>query len=145
VTPLERRVRALVYRWLLGTARAPDTPTLAAALDVPVADIAAALHQLADAHALVLAPDTTDVWMAHPFSAIPTAFPVVCGERTYFANCAWDAAGVLSIVGDGRCTTPCADCGAELTFSVQAGEGAGEGVVHFAVPARRFWDDIGFT
>jgi len=145
VTPLERRVRALVYRWLLGTARAPDVSTLAAALDAPAADVVAALHQLATAHALVLAPGTTDVWMAHPFSAIPTAFPVVCGERTYFANCAWDAAGVLSIVGDGRCTTSCGDCGQGLSFGVEGGAVAGIGVVHFAVPARRFWDDIGFT
>jgi hypothetical protein len=145
VTPLERRVRALVYRWLLATSRAPDLPTLAAALNAPATDVSAALHQLAAAHTLVLAPGTTDVWMAHPFSAIPTAFPVVRGERTYYANCAWDAAGVLSIVGNGRCTTLCADCDAELAFEVVDDAIAGAGVVHFAVPARRFWDDIGFT
>ena len=145
MTPLERRVRALVYRWLLGTARAPDVSTLAAALDSAPADVEAALHRLAAAHVLVLAPGTADVWMAHPFSAVPTSFPIVCGERTYYANCAWDAAGVLSIVGDGRCTTPCGDCGAEMTFSVRRGAVEGSGVVHFAVPARHFWDDIGFT
>lgn len=145
MTPLERRVRALVYRSLLDTARAPNRSTLAAALDVSAADVDAALQRLAAAHALVLTPGTTDVWMAHPFSATPTAFPVVCGERTYYANCAWDAAGVLSIVGDGRSATPCPDCGVELSFSTVGRAIAGEGVVHFAVPARRFWDDIGFT
>ena len=145
MTPLERRVRALVYRSLLETARAPDIAALAATLAVSVADVEAALQRLAAAHALVLAPGTTDVWMAHPFSAVPTAFPVVCGTQTYFANCAWDAAGVLSIVGGGRCSAVCGDCRADLSFTVQGGAIAGSGVVHFAVPARRFWDDIGFT
>src|SRR5256885_7144555 len=60
-----------------------------------------------------LAPATATVWMAHPFSAVPTAYPVVIGERTYWANCAWDAAGILSLVGDGECRTRCADCRSE--------------------------------
>ena len=145
MTPLERGVRALVYRWLLGTARAPDVSTLAAALGADAGEVEAALRQLAATQALVLAPGTTDVWMAHPFSAIPTAFPVVCGELTYYANCAWDAAGVLSIVGDGCCATPCGDCRAEMSFRVDGGSVTGVGVVHFAVPPRRFWDDIAFT
>jgi len=145
VTPLERRLRAEVYAWLLGTTHAPDVATLAAAVAVPEAEVETALRRLADLHTLVLAPESTNIWMAHPFSALPTPFPVVAGERTYYANCAWDAAGILSMVGDGRCTTSCADCGEQLTFEVSAGEMDGSSVVHFAVPARRFWDDIGFT
>jgi hypothetical protein len=145
VTPFDRRLRAAVYAWLVGTGRAPDVATLAASQDATEAEVAASLGRLADAHALVLAPGSTDIWMAHPFSALPTAYPVTAGERTYFANCAWDAAGILAIVGDGVCRTSCADCGIELTFEVSAGALDGRGVVHFAVPARHFWDDIAFT
>jgi hypothetical protein len=83
--------------------------------------------------------------MAHPFSAIPTGFAVVAGGRTYYANCAWDAAGVLSIVGDGSCSARCGDCGGDMTFGVTEGQLYGHGVVHFAVAARHFWDDIGLT
>ena len=145
MTPLQRRVRALVYRHFIDTAQAPDVRTLAAAADAAEPDVAAALRGLANRHALVLHPDSVRIWMAHPFSAVPTAYPVEIDGRTYFANCAWDAAGVLAIVGDGRCTTQCDDCGAELTFSIAAGRLSGSGIVHFLVPARHFWDDIAFT
>jgi len=40
----------------------------------------------------------------------------------------------------------CGDCGVPLTLGVRDGSLAeGEGVVHFAVPARRWWENIGFT
>ena len=145
MTPLERRVRAHVYGWLVGTGRAPDADTVAAALSSTASDVRVALERLAAAHALVLAPGSTDIWMAHPFSALPTDYPVTAGDRSYFANCAWDAAGILAMVGDGRCRTTCADCGDQLVFDVDGGDLVGAGVVHFAVPARRFWDDIAFT
>lgn len=145
MTPFERRVRAHIYAWLVGTGRAPVDATLAAALGSTVSAVREALERLAAAHALVLAPGSTDLWMAHPFSALPTAYSVAAGERSYFANCAWDAAGILAMVGDGHCRTCCADCGAEMRFDVDGGDLVGAGVVHFAVPARHFWDDIGFT
>jgi len=145
VTPLERRVRALVYRSLLDTTRAPDPDALATAIGVSAADVDAALRRLAEQHLLVLMPGATAIWMAHPFSAVPTPFPVAVGDRTYYANCAWDAAGVLSIAGDGACAAACGDCGADLSFAVSRNRISGSGVVHFAVPARRFWDDIAFT
>ena len=96
-------------------------------------------------HAIVLAPATLNIWMAHPFSAVPTPYPVVSGSRTYWANCAWDAAGVLSIVGAGSSRTRCADCGLELTMTVRDGRIDGDAVVHYAVPPRRFWDNVAFT
>ncbi len=145
MTPLERRVRAVVYRHFVETTRPADVATIAAALGVSPSAVADALRRLADRHALVLRPHSTDVWMAHPFSGVETPFPVTAAGRRYFANCAWDAAGILAMVGDGRCATRCGDCDAALEFLVGGGSFQGDGVVHFAVPARRFWDDIAFT
>jgi ribonuclease HI len=145
-TPLERDVRAFVYRHFVDTGRAPDIPGIARATRAADADIASALRRLADLRAIVLAPATTNIWMAHPFSAVPTAYPVVVDGRTYWANCAWDTAGVLSILGrDGECRTRCADCGAELSIAVREGRIAGDGVVHYAVPPRRFWENVAYT
>jgi len=145
LTDLERSVRLFVYQHFVDLARAPDVPTIAAATGARGLEVIGALHKLAELHALVLAPATTAVWMAHPFSAVPTAYPVTARGRTYFANCAWDAAGVLSLVGDGESRTRCDDCGADLQMSVRAGELTGTGVVHFAVPPKRFWDNVAFT
>ncbi len=145
MTDLERRVRAAVYRSFVDTSRAPDVRALSAATLAPPSDVEAALAALARLHAIVLRPGSTAIWMAHPFAADETAFRVVAGGRTYYANCAWDAAGVLSLIGDGDCTTPCGECGDLLRFKVSAGTVRGSGVAHFVVPARRFWDDIAFT
>ena len=144
-TAFERDVRLHVDRHFVETARAPDLKGIAAAVDGAEKEVAPALQRLADMHAIVLAPATLNIWMAHPFSAVPTPYPVVSGLRTYWANCAWDAAGVLSIVGAGSSRSRCADCGAELTMTVRDGRIEGDAVVHYAVPPRRFWDNVAFT
>jgi ribonuclease HI len=143
---LERAVRLFIYRHFLDTTRAPDLDAIARETRSADADAAAALRRLADARAIVLAPASLAIWMAHPFSAVPTAYPVTTNGRTYWANCAWDAAGVLSLVGtDGESRTTCADCGEPVTMTVEGRRMIGDGVVHYAVPPRRFWENVAYT
>jgi ribonuclease HI len=145
-TALERAVRLFVYDHFLKTTKAPDLVAIAAAVKRTPDAVTSALKRLAELRALVLAPATVNIWMAHPFSAVPTAYPVAIAGRTYWANCAWDAAGVLSLVGgDGESRTHCADCGQEITIAVRDGRVHGDGVVHFAVPPKRFWENVAFT
>ncbi len=47
--------------------------------------------------------------------------------------------------GDGKVETRCPDCGEEMTVSVSDGKVSGEGIVHYAVAAANWWDDIGFN
>jgi ribonuclease HI len=145
LSALERAIRLHIYKHFVDTTQPPDAAAIATALDASAAEVAKALRRLADAHAIVLAPATVGIWMAHPFSAVPTAYAVTARGRTYWANCAWDAAGILSLVGDGETRTRCADCGAELSMAVRDGRVHGSGVVHFAVPPRRFWENVAFT
>jgi ribonuclease HI len=145
-TPLERVVRRFVYDHFVKTTQAPRVTAIAAAVKRTPDAVTAALKRLAELHALVLAPATVNIWMAHPFSAVPTSFPVAIAGHTYFANCAWDAAGVLSLVGgDGECRTRCADCGQEIVMMVRDGHFHGDGVVHYAVPPKRFWENVAYT
>jgi len=144
-SPLERTVRLHIYRHFVETAGAPDVAAIGKAVDANRKQVDAALRALADAHAIVLAPSTLSVWMAHPFSAVPTAYAVDTHGRRYFANCEWDALGILSLLGDGDARTRCEDCGDEIAFSVRGGQVRGSGVIHFAVPPRRFWDNVAFT
>jgi len=67
--------------------------------------------------------------------------------RSYHANCAWDALGILVLLKqDGRVVTSCGCCAAPMQLSVRAGTlEPAEGLVHFGVPPRRFWDNIVFT
>jgi len=85
--------------------------------------------------------------MAHPFSAVPTAYPVKSEGRTYWANCAWDALGIPAMLHkDSKTETYCADCKTPLTIVIENDEvTSSQGIIHFAVPPRHFWDNVGFT
>ncbi len=104
-------------------------------------------RRLQEADALVLLPDSHYIWMAEPFSAVATDYPVVRGDRSWYGNCIWDALAIAVLV-DGRCSIPtsCPQSGADLTVETE-GEAlvTGPGVVHFAVPSNRWWESIGFT
>jgi hypothetical protein len=140
-------LRLYIYAQIVETSAAPSAADSARALSRPVAEIEAGYQALADARMIVLRPGSTTIWMAMPFSNMQTAYTVIVGGRAYYANCAWDAFGIPALLGaDARIFTTCADCGGVLERKVAGGNlGETRGVVHFALPARRWWDDVGFT
>src|SRR5712692_228820 len=97
---VERDVRVQVYRLFVELGRAPVPAEIAHALDLRQDAVEDAIRRLAADHALVLAPGTPYIWMANPFSAIPTPFSVGAGGRTFFGNCIWDAMGVVAMLGE---------------------------------------------
>lgn len=141
----ERLVRASVIQSLRDTSRVPPKATIAASLGANESAVSSALHSLADEHRLVLVPGTDTVWMAHPFSGVATDFSVAIGDRQWFANCVWDGLSILALLGDGNLDTHSPATGEPIRFRVSAGKVFCEALIHFLVPARRFWEDIGFT
>ena len=137
-----------MYFSVVAIGRPPTTSETAASFGLSEAVAADAYRRLHDAHALVLHPGTTDVWMANPFCFAPTPHRVQSGGRTWTGTCAWDALGIPGALhADGYVETECACCGERLVLEVADGELTlgRDIVVHFLVPARRWWDDIGFT
>jgi len=132
---------------MVTTSAAPSVTETARALSVPGADVEAAYDALDERHMIVLRPGSHTIWMAMPFSNMQTAFTVISGGRAYYAPCAWDAFGVPAMLAaDARIFTTCADCGGALERKVANGAiTETRGLVHFALPARRWWDDVGFT
>jgi hypothetical protein len=149
MTSLDRDVRFQAYRHFAETGRAPDPAELAGRVGRPRPEVVEALRRLADAHALVLEPDSPRIRMAHPFSAVETPYPVDADGVSYRANCAWDALGIPALLGvDAESRSVCPDCDEPITLRVRGGEASSDpegAVIHFLVPARSFWDDIGFT
>ena len=150
--PQDWEVRTAAYRHLIDTFAAPGIDELAPRLDMPAAEIEASLERLDAGHQIVLAPGETRIWMLHPFSAIPTEFPVEVEGGTYWGNCAWDAFGIPVVLGgNGRTRTRCAESGSTIEFGVRDGALMGgpvqaeSTVIHFAVPARHWYDNIAFT
>ena len=104
-----------------------------------------ALRRLASQRIIVLDADGS-IRMAAPFSGVPTAYVVRAGERTYYANCIWDALGISPMLKiDSTINTNCPDCDEPLELQVRGGELIGDGIVHFSVPAREWWNDIVYT
>jgi len=144
---LDLIVRQAVYDGYITAGRTLQAGEIAQRLDIGEPAVRAALRRLADAHSLVLQPSSGEVLMANPFSAVPTAFAVSSQGRAWWGNCIWDGLGVLAMVAaDGSVTTACPDCGEAMTVTVERGRlSGGQGVAHFAVPARSWWQDIVFT
>lgn len=141
----EREIRAAVYASFRDTSQPPAVEALVGITKSPTVEVVSALRALAEEHCLVLLPGGESIWMAHPFSGIQTDFVVTAGERRWFANCVWDGLSILALFGDGSLDTHSPATGEPLRFEVSAGIVSGAGLVHFLVPARRFWDDIGYT
>lgn len=144
----ERHVRAAVYASFRDKPRSLSVAELSDTLGASPEEVSSALRNLADEHCLVLVPGTESIWMAHPFSGIKTDFLVTIGDRRWFANCVWDGLSILALFGGqsgGSLDTHSPATGERLRFEVFQGAVHGPGIVHFLVPARRFWDDIGYT
>ncbi|MBK8048892.1 MAG: hypothetical protein IPK16_18280 [Anaerolineales bacterium] len=137
-------MRAAVIQSLRDT-HAPPADAIASTLGRSSSAVTAALHALADEHRLALIPGTDLVWMAHPFSAVPTNFVVTIGERQWYANCVWDGLSILALLGDGILATSSPATGEPIQFNVSERKVTGDALVHFLVPAKQFWTDIGFT
>lgn len=132
---------------MVETATAPSVAETAQALGADPGEIEAAYVALAKARALALQPDSTTIWMAMPFSNVPTAFNVIVRGRAYYASCAFDAFGIPALLqDDARIFTTCPDCGGALERKIVGGRLTDtRGLVHVAVPAGRWWDDVGRT
>ena len=142
-----RIVRIHLFREAASTARVPQAPAIARALGRPEAEVRTALRELAAAKVLILAPNDGDIWAANPFCAVPSGFRVAASGKHYWGICIWDALGIVSALGtDAVITAPCGDCGDGMSLEVRDGQLIrSEGVVHFAIPAHHWWDNIGFT
>lgn len=102
-----------------------------------------ALRRLHDAHAIVL-DASGSIRMALPFSAVETGHRVVSGDRSWWANCAWDTLAIPAALGiDATIEAVWLDTEEPVDLAVTGGElNHKNGFIHFEIPARRWWDDI---
>ena len=141
-------VRVEIYRGFIEDGTAPLPPRIAATLDLSEQEVMSALRHLDAGDVIAFAPGSEDLWLAHPFCATDGPFEVSAPTGSWQAICVWDALGILALLGsDGSVKTRCPDCGERLQLSIVDGEiGAPPGaVVHFGVPAARWYEDIAFT
>jgi hypothetical protein len=139
-------LRLFIYRHFVRKCRAPSIEEMVKGTGWSRKQVDTALRRLCESHAFVL-QENGELWRAAPFSAVPTAFPVKVGNRSYYGNCIWDALGIPAMLGqDARIDASCGCCNLEMTLSVNRGRLQGaRGITHIAVPARDWYQDIVFT
>ena len=141
------QLRLYIYQFLVEHTRPPTASESAGAFGMSEDDAREAYQRLHDAHTLFLEPGTSDVRMANPLSAIATPYRVTVNGRTLFANCAWDSLGIPAMLS--------ADATIEAVYAGPDGsdtpahyaivDGAlrgDDGIIHFPLPFRRWYDDL---
>jgi len=143
----DEQVRCFVYNRTINKGLPPKIDQVASGLRATAAEVGDSFGRLADAHILVLQKDGLEILMANPFSAVPTPFLVRAGNQTYYGNCIWDAMGIPAMLNrDARIETSCGCCRTAMELTIEKDELAeATGLVHFAIPAARWWDDIVFN
>jgi len=144
---LDGNVRIHIMHQAAATGRVPQSRDIADALGRSEPEVHDALGRLAAEKILILAPNDGRIWAAAPFCAVPSSFRVKSRGVTYSAICIWDALGIAATLHqDATINAVCGDCGEPMTLTVKNNALLpGEGVIHFGVPARSWWDNIGFT
>lgn len=145
----DTRVKLAIYRFTADTTQVPSVSELGERLEASDREIRESYQRLFAKRVLVLEPDGVGVTirMAPPFSGVPTTHLVRVGEKEYFANCAWDALGILAALRTaGTVLSRCEQTHEPLRLNVSLdGPDPEPCVIHFAVPAARWWQDIVFT
>jgi hypothetical protein len=143
----DKEVRRHVYDRFINEGTASSIEETARALASTTARVRAAYRRLAEGHVLVL-QGNGEILMANPFSAVPTPFRVEAAGRSWWGNCIWDALGIPAMLKqDARIRTACGDCTDAMTLTIKDGAllETTPGIIHFSVPAGRWWDNIKFT
>lgn len=150
LSDLDWQIRLAAYQFFIDHARPPAAAEIADAFSIDEIEARASYQRLHDGHAFVLAPGTSDIRMANPLSGVATSFRVAVGGRRLYANCAWDSVGIPAMLhadaeveagytnADGR-PDP-------ARYAIVADELRGDdGLVHFPLPFRRWYDDLVHT
>lgn len=144
---LATNVKLRIYDWIAQTTVVPTAQQLASDCGLSLEAVREAMEQLESLRLLVLDKTTREIRMAPPFSAVPTPHCAVVRNKSYSANCVWDAFGVVAAMGGtGVVETAAGGTGSMLRIRVTNGHpDPAPCVFHYAVPAARWWQDIVFT
>lgn len=143
----DTRVKLAVYHTFAETGRAPSSAEVAERFGADVENVLVAYQRLRVQRLLVLEADGESIRMAPPFSGVPTQHVVESNGMRYFANCAWDALGVIAALQrPGTVHSRCEQSGESFQLEVDLqGPEPSDWIFHCLVPAAKWWNDIIFT
>jgi hypothetical protein len=144
---LELKTKLTIYEHFAAVGDRPTVDGIAARVGAGALRIREIFGRLREQRVLVLEADGESIRMAPPFSGIPTQHRVTAAGVSYYANCAWDALGILAALHrPGTVNSRCEQSLEPLELAVtERGPEACDWLFHCLVPAAHWWDDIVFT
>jgi hypothetical protein len=144
---LQNRIRYQVNCFIFDNGFAPTDAQLSSVLELDIKEIQKGLTALVNNHAIVLHPNSFDIWVAHPFALFPTLFWVKTENKQWWGNCPWCSFGIASLTNaDTEIFTKLKGQQEPLKIEIRNKEIIQkEYVVHFPIPANKFWDNVIYT
>ena len=148
--PSERdwAIRTEIYRHFVEHERAPSHEEIAATFNLESEEARQAFHRLHAAHAFFLDPGTDTIRLLNPFSNVPTPFRVEIGEKSYYANCAWDMLAIPAMLGQDALIHAHLEV-AEAIIELPVRDGAPrpdrDHLINYSVPSRDWYEDLVYT
>jgi len=143
------RLHHAIINHIVARGHAPDPDKLALMLGATRTELDAALKALQEYHGVVLHPNSSEVWVIHPFSLAATNFWVEVDGRGWWGNCAWCSLGMAALLserGPVSITSTLAGQGVQIQVRIENGVlNDGNLVIHFPVPMRHAWDNVIYT
>jgi len=136
-----------ILQYIIDNGYAPTPETLAQKVNLSADELHQALVALQDYHGVVLHPNSSKIWVIHPFSLSSTNFVVRTQEREYWGNCVWCSFGVAALLNqDVAITTTLGADREQVALHIQDGELLEKDyVVHFPIPMTQAWDNVIYT
>lgn len=143
----EYGLRTYIYDHFLRSGTAPSVAVTARATFQSEGKVREGFALLAATGAITLDAQSGEIWRAAPFCAVPTGFEVEWANRRMWGTCAWDALGIPAMLHEqAKIRASCACCNQPMELIAGPNSVSGDGgVIHVAVPAREWYDDLVFT
>lgn len=139
----DESVRGAASRLIADLGRAPSSEEIGAALALTADAVDEALRNLAQAHALLLHPNSTRLWAVHPFALSPGGCWVETPRHGYWANCLYCAFGIAAALKcDALVTTRRGGEAESVRYAVTNGSVSGDDVFHLSTPVAQWWDNV---
>ena len=141
---IETQVKLAIFRHFASTGFRPSLEDMSGLTGLDTESVLGAYSRLRALRVLVLEADGSSIRMAPPFSGVPTQHIVRSGGKQYYANCAWDALGVIAALHQpGEVHSQCAQSGEQLRLVVNLdGPEPSDWLFHCLVPAAKWWENI---
>jgi hypothetical protein len=140
-------LRTAVYRHFATTGQSPTVDAMRRAIGATSEQVRDGYRRLYAKRMLVPADDFVTIRMAPPFSGVETQHRTIVNGTEYFANCAWDALGVVATLGGtGSVLSRCERTLEPLVLHLDPnGPPSSEWLFHCVIQAAGWWNDIVFT